>query len=50
LQAVYSRLRESVSSLDQDRYMAPDLEEAARLVGSGALTAVAGVTLPELDA
>jgi histidine ammonia-lyase len=37
LQAVISRLRQSVTALDQDRYMAPDLAEAAALVRSGAL-------------
>jgi histidine ammonia-lyase len=37
LQAVIARLRKSVSALDQDRYMAPDLAEVASLVRSGAL-------------
>ncbi len=37
LQAVIARLRKSVAALDQDRYMAPDLGEAAALVSSGAL-------------
>lgn len=37
LQAVIARLRQSVTALDQDRYMAPDLAEAATLVRSGAL-------------
>jgi histidine ammonia-lyase len=37
LQAVIARLRQSVTALDQDRYMAPDLAEAAVLVRSGAL-------------
>jgi histidine ammonia-lyase len=37
LQAVIARLRESVAALEQDRYMAPDLAEAASLVRSGAL-------------
>lgn len=40
LQAVIARLRNSVSALEQDRYMAPDLVEAASLVRSGALLAV----------
>lgn len=48
LTAVLDRLRETVPSLEDDRYMAPDLERAAELVGSGALLAVAGVQLPEL--
>jgi histidine ammonia-lyase len=40
LQAVIGRLRQSVSALGQDRYLAPDLTEAAALVGSGALLEV----------
>ena len=39
LQAVIARLRETVPPLDQDRYLAPDLVEAARLVRDGILTA-----------
>ncbi|WP_315926938.1 histidine ammonia-lyase [Mesorhizobium sp. SP-1A] len=37
LQAVIARLRKSVTALDQDRYMAPDLAEVAELVRTGAL-------------
>ncbi|RMC33884.1 histidine ammonia-lyase [Paracoccus alkanivorans] len=37
LRAVIARLRETVPALDQDRYLAPDLAEAAMLVRSGAL-------------
>jgi len=37
LQAVIARLRRSVTALEQDRYMAPDLAEVASLVRSGAL-------------
>lgn len=37
LQAVVARLRRSIATLEQDRYMAPDLAEAAALVSSGAL-------------
>ncbi|MFB9224690.1 histidine ammonia-lyase [Paracoccus cavernae] len=37
LNAVIARLRQEVSALDQDRYMAPDLETCARLVATGAL-------------
>ena len=39
LQAVIATLRETVPPLAQDRYLAPDLVEAARLVREGALTA-----------
>ncbi|TDK45683.1 histidine ammonia-lyase [Antarcticimicrobium luteum] len=37
LMAVIYRLRQSVPPLDQDRYLAPDLEAAAELIRSGAL-------------
>ncbi|WP_165937655.1 histidine ammonia-lyase [Antarcticimicrobium sediminis] len=37
LAAVIERLRQSVPPLDQDRFLAPDLEQAAELVRSGAL-------------
>lgn len=39
LRAVIARLRDSVAPLDQDRYLAPDLVEAARLVREGVLVA-----------
>ncbi len=38
LQAVISRLRETVPALKEDRYLAPDLAEAARLVREDRLT------------
>ena len=38
LQAVIARLRETVPALAEDRYLAPDLAEAARLVREGQLT------------
>ena len=31
-------LRDTIPALDQDRYLAPDLVEAARLVRAGVLT------------
>ena len=43
LAAVIERLRQSVPPLDQDRFLAPDLEQAAELVRSGVLLD----TLPE---
>ena len=49
LQSVVARLRLEVETLGDDRYMAPDLEAAARLIGSGALTAATGLTLPPLS-
>ena len=45
---VVDRLRQDVSALGQDRYLAPDLETAARLVGSGALAIASGLDLPQL--
>jgi len=48
LQAVIAVLRGTVPALEQDRYMAPDLAEAARLVRTGALTAAVGPLLDEV--
>jgi histidine ammonia-lyase len=50
LAAVLDRLRQSVPTLAQDRYMAPDLERAAEMVRDGVLCQVAQVTMPELGA
>jgi histidine ammonia-lyase len=49
LEQVRARLRERVASLDQDRYLAPDIAAAADLVRSGALLAAADVTLPSFE-
>ncbi|MCT8329827.1 histidine ammonia-lyase [Albidovulum sediminis] len=43
-----ARLRRDVATLGEDRYLAPDLEAAARLVASGEVAMSAGVRLPEL--
>nr|WP_303626458.1 histidine ammonia-lyase [Roseovarius sp. M141] len=48
LQRVVARVRESVETLGDDRYMAPDLELAATLIESGAIADVAGISMPEL--
>lgn len=49
LRAVIARLRAHVPALDQDRYLAPDLAEAARLVREDVLTgAVPGDLLAEV--
>ncbi len=45
LQAVVARLRRDVPELKEDRYLAPDLEAAARLVRDGALTEAAGLEM-----
>nr|WP_217358414.1 histidine ammonia-lyase [Ruegeria atlantica] len=48
LQKSIARLREDVSSLQEDRYMAPDLKAAKELVASGALLEALSASLPEL--
>ncbi|EEW25392.1 histidine ammonia-lyase [Rhodobacter ferrooxidans] len=48
LQRVVARLRVDVATLENDRYLAPDLAAAARLVAAGALTDAAAISLPEL--
>ncbi|MCB8839975.1 histidine ammonia-lyase [Aurantimonas sp. VKM B-3413] len=51
LQAVIARLRRSILPLEQDRYMAPDLTEAAALVRSGnILEALPPALLAEVQA
>ena len=50
LQRVVARLRQEVATLGQDRYLAPDLECAGRLVDEGAIAAASGLALPELAA
>jgi histidine ammonia-lyase len=47
LQAVMTVLRGSVPALQQDRYMAPDLAEAARLIREGALVSAVAPDLLE---
>ncbi|MCW0182943.1 MAG: histidine ammonia-lyase [Zavarzinia sp.] len=50
LAAAIAALRTVVPSLEDDRYMAPDIEAAAALVRSGALIdAVAGIPFPALS-
>lgn len=39
LQGIIAALRETIAPLDQDRYLAPDLAESARLVREGVLVA-----------
>ena len=47
LAAVIERVRQSVPPLDQDRFLAPDLEQAAELIRSGALLDALPETLLE---
>jgi len=50
LQAAHRVIRGRIAALDQDRFLAPDLEEAADLVRTGALTAaVSPGVLPPLS-
>jgi histidine ammonia-lyase len=48
LRRVLARLRAEVPALREDRFLAPDLEAAGRLIASGALAEAAGVPLPVL--
>ncbi len=45
---VVSHLRTCVDRVIDDRYLAPDLETAASLIGTGQVLAVSGVAMPEL--
>jgi histidine ammonia-lyase len=49
LARVVARLRTDVPALQEDRYLADDLEAAARLVVSGGVADAAGTALPELS-
>lgn len=49
LRSVLERLRKDVARLGEDRFMAGDLEGAARLVRQGEVTRACGVQLPGLD-
>ncbi len=49
LEAVRAVLRREVPGLVEDRYFAPDIEAATRLVASGAIAAPAHGMLPELE-
>lgn len=48
LQRALACLRTEIAPLEEDRYMAPDLAAAARLIASGALADATGVPLPVL--
>lgn len=49
LAGAMAHLRASVPSLGDDRYMAPDIEEAAAMVKSGALLKASGGAFPVLE-
>ncbi|MCD9006220.1 histidine ammonia-lyase [Luteimonas sp. XNQY3] len=46
LEAVRARLRRDVPTMDEDRYIHPDLQAATSLVRGGALVAASGLALP----
>lgn len=48
LQAVIARVRVDVATLGEDRYLAPDIEAATKLVSSGALAAAAQIQALDL--
>ncbi len=48
LQKAIARLRKDVPTLQEDRYLAPDLKAAKELVATGAILDVLDATLPEL--
>ena len=50
LHRVMTRLRRDVATLGPDRYLAPDLDAAARLIADGALVGAAEIPLPILFA
>ena len=49
LEAVRACLRAQVPMLDEDRYFAPDMEQATALVRAGAILDAAGTSLPSLE-
>jgi histidine ammonia-lyase len=49
LRAVIAALRAEVPALEADRYLAPDLAAAARLVADGTLARAPGIALPALS-
>ncbi len=48
LQRVVARLRQDVATLGDDRYLAPDIAAATRLIASGELASAAQIPLPIL--
>lgn len=50
LQRVVTRVRKDVATLGEDRYLAPDLERATRMIASGDIVTAAAIDMPEFDA
>ncbi|MEO1918403.1 MAG: aromatic amino acid lyase, partial [Paracoccaceae bacterium] len=47
LQSVIERLRQDVPTLNEDRYLAPELEVVHALVSNAEIIAAAGMNMPE---
>ena len=45
-----ARLREDVATLAEDRFLAPDIEKASKLVASNEITEATGVDMPHVCA
>jgi histidine ammonia-lyase len=43
-------VRKDVATLGEDRYLAPDLERATRMIASGDIVTAAAIDMPEFDA
>jgi histidine ammonia-lyase len=50
LQQVLHRVRADIPKLGDDRYLAPDLEQAARLIADAEIVKASGVLMPEVSA
>ncbi|GGA27162.1 histidine ammonia-lyase [Neptunicoccus cionae] len=50
LERVVKELRKTVATIEDDRYLAPDLEQASTLIRTGAILKAAAVTSPALRA
>ena len=48
LQRVVARVRQDVATLGEDRYLAPDLEQAAKMIASGDIVTATAIDMPEL--
>jgi histidine ammonia-lyase len=46
LERLHAMIREKIATLEEDRYLAPDIEAARRLAVSGALDPLADGLLP----
>lgn len=44
-----AQLREEVAPLGEDRYLAPDIASASRLIASAKLPGISQVAMPELE-